>query len=146
MGLSFSVPRTAAVPPSLKNIYKEAGIECQHGDLTAWAQQGVLLLNALLTVEESKPMSHKSFGWETFTDAVLTVINDSREGVIFLLWGAAAQAKGAKIDTDRHTVLKAAHPSPLSAYRGFFGCHHFALANEILRSRGDAEIDWNPDA
>jgi len=144
MGLSFSVPKTTAVPPSLKNMYKEAGVECNHGDLTGWARQGVFMLNALLTVQEGKPMSHKDFGWETFTDSVLAAINRSRSGVIFLLWGAPAQKKCAKIDTAKHKVLKAVHPSPLSAYRGFLGCGHFKEVNDILRSRGEAEINWNP--
>ena len=147
-GLCFSVQPGIAVPPSLQNIYKEIQAELglpipSHGHLTAWADQGVLLLNSVLSVECAKAASHQGKGWETFTDRVIEVVNQECEGVVFLLWGSYAQRKGAFIDSDRHCVLKAPHPSPLSAHRGFFGCGHFLTANEYLRSRGEAPIDWS---
>lgn len=146
-GLCFSVKPGVAVPPSLQNIYKEINAELglpipAHGHLTAWADQGVLLLNSVLSVECARAASHQGKGWEMFTDRVIDVINREREGVVFMLWGAYAQRKGAIIDTDRHCVLKAPHPSPLSAHRGFFGCGHFRAANDYLQSRGQSPIDW----
>jgi len=150
-GLCFSVKPGVAVPPSLKNIYKEIHAELglpipNHGHLTAWADQGVLLLNSVLSVECARAASHQGKGWETFTDRVIDVVNREREGVVFMLWGSYAQRKGALIDSQRHCVLKAPHPSPLSAYRGFFGCGHFRMANEYLQGRGETPIDWSlPD-
>jgi len=146
-GLCFSVRPGIAVPPSLKNIYKELHQELgtpipNHGHLTAWADQGVLLLNSVLSVECAQAASHQGKGWETFTDKVIDVINRKREGVVFMLWGSYAQRKGAIIDTSRHLVLKAPHPSPLSAYRGFFGCGHFIEANNYLTARGESPVDW----
>ena len=146
-GLCFSVKPGVAVPPSLKNIYQELHDELgllipEHGYLTSWADQGVLLLNSVLSVECSKAASHRGKGWETFTDKVIEVINRKREGVVFMLWGSYAQKKGAIIDTSRHCVLKAPHPSPLSAYRGFFGCGHFLQANQYLLGKNESPIDW----
>jgi uracil-DNA glycosylase len=149
-GLSFSVPRGVPVPPSLQNIYKELESDLglmppAHGDLSSWARQGVLLLNAVLTVEAHKAGSHQGQGWEQFTDRVVSVINDTKDGVVFMLWGSYAQKKGAVIDRSRHLVLTAPHPSPLSAYRGFLGCLHFSQCNEYLQSQGTAPIDWRVD-
>lgn len=146
-GLCFSVRPGVGVPPSLKNIYKELNAELDlpipaHGYLTSWADQGVLLLNSVLSVESARAASHQGKGWETFTDRVIEVINRDREGVVFMLWGGYAQRKGEKIDGTRHCVLKAPHPSPLSAHRGFFGCGHFVAANEYMHSRGITPIDW----
>lgn len=146
-GLCFSVRPGVAVPPSLQNIYKEINAELghpipNHGHLTTWADQGVLLLNSVLSVECARAASHQGKGWEQFTDRVIDLINREREGVVFLLWGSYAQRKGAIIDTARHCVLKAPHPSPLSAHRGFFGCGHFVAANEYLQSRGEIPVDW----
>jgi uracil-DNA glycosylase len=146
-GLCFSVRPGVVVPPSLKNIYKELHNELglpvpDHGNLTAWADQGVLLLNSVLSVECGKAASHQGRGWELFTDKVIELINCKREGVVFMLWGSYAQRKGAIIDSSRHCVLKAPHPSPLSAYRGFFGCGHFVAANKYLAERGEAPVDW----
>ena len=146
-GLCFSVRPGIAVPPSLQNIYKELNAELglprpSHGNLPAWADQGVLLLNSVLSVECGLAASHQGRGWETFTDRVIEVINQQREGVVFMLWGSYAQRKGAIIDGARHCVLKAPHPSPLSAHRGFFGCGHFVAANQYLQRRGVAPIDW----
>ena len=146
-GLCFSVKPGVSVPPSLKNIYKQLRSEFDlptppHGDLTAWANQGVLLLNSVLTVEAGQAASHRGRGWETFTDRVIDIINREREGVVFVLWGSYAQRKGSIIDNARHCVLKAPHPSPLSAYRGFFGCGHFSMVNDYLQARGEAPIDW----
>lgn len=146
-GLCFSVQPGVALPPSLVNIFKELqsdlGIEpSPHGCLTHWAEQGVLLLNSVLTVEQGKAGAHQGKGWETFTDAVIEHINREREGVVFLLWGSYAQKKGQLIDRQRHLVLRAPHPSPLSAHRGFFGCRHFSQANDYLCSRGERPIDW----
>jgi uracil-DNA glycosylase len=146
-GLCFSVPRGITAPPSLVNIFKEIerdlGIPVpSHGNLERWARQGVLLLNATLTVRANQPGSHQRKGWETFTDAVIGKLSEKRVGLIFLLWGKFAQEKEALIDTNRHYILKAAHPSPYSAYNGFFGCRHFSKTNEILRKHGLDEIDW----
>ncbi|KRG68250.1 uracil-DNA glycosylase [Stenotrophomonas terrae] len=146
-GLSFSVMPDVPVPPSLLNIYKELEADLaiprpDHGCLLPWAQQGVLLLNAVLTVEEGKAGAHQRRGWEGFTDHVVDVLNREREGLVFLLWGAYAQQKGKVIDTGRHRVLKAPHPSPLSAHRGFLGCRHFSQTNDYLARRGQARIDW----
>lgn len=147
-GLCFSVQPGVPVPPSLDNIFKEVqrdlGIERpDHGCLLPWARRGVLLLNAVLTVEEGRAGAHQGKGWEGFTDHVVDVLNREREDLVFLLWGSYAQAKGKVIDTRRHRVLKAPHPSPLSAYRGFIGCGHFSAANEYLVRRGQAPIDWS---
>ncbi len=147
-GLCFSVRPGVRIPPSLQNIYKEINAELglpipDHGHLTAWADQGVLLLNSVLSVECGNAASHQGKGWETFTDRVIDVINREREGVVFMLWGSYAQRKGARIDTKRHCVLKAPHPSPLSAHRGFFGCGHFRAANEYLQGRGETPVDWS---
>ncbi|NQX89127.1 MAG: uracil-DNA glycosylase [Halioglobus sp.] len=146
-GLCFSVRPGVAVPPSLKNIYRELHDELGvpipgHGYLTSWAGQGVLLLNSVLSVECARAASHRGKGWETFTDRVIDVINHEREGVVFMLWGSYAQRKGAIIDARRHCVLKAPHPSPLSAHRGFFGCGHFVAADRYLVARGEAPVDW----
>lgn len=146
-GLSFSVPPGVAIPPSLKNIYKELVTDTgfrppQHGNLAAWAEQGVLLLNAVLTVEQGHAGSHQGKGWERFTDQVIATINAQCEHVVFLLWGAYAQKKGQVIDRTRHLVLQAPHPSPLSAHRGFFGCAHFSKANTYLQEMGHRPIDW----
>jgi uracil-DNA glycosylase len=148
-GLSFSVPEGTPVPPSLQNIYKEiaddiGGTPPASGDLTHWANQGVLLLNAALTVRQNEPASHAKIGWTAFTDAVITTLSEQREGLIFLLWGKFAQDKQQLIDETRHVVLKAAHPSPLSAYKGFLGCKHFSKVNEILVARGQSPIQWIP--
>jgi len=146
-GLSFSVRPGVKVPPSLVNIYKEQqedlGIsQPDTGYLMPWAEQGVLLLNAVLTVQAHSAGSHQGKGWESFTDAVVDVLNREREGLVFMLWGSYAQKKGAKIDRDKHLVLSGPHPSPLSAYRGFFGCKHFSKANEYLTGQGKAPINW----
>ena len=146
-GLCFSVLPNVKVPPSLANIYKELksdlGVEPpNHGCLTSWAEQGVLLLNATLTVEQGQAGSHQGKGWETFTDRIINKINDQRQGVIFMLWGSYAQKKASMIDAERHLVLQSVHPSPLSAYRGFFGCGHFSQANHYLKSQGLEPIDW----
>lgn len=146
-GLSFSVPRGVCLPPSLRNIYKELVDDCkinppQYGNLQAWADQGVLLLNSVLTVEQGKPTSHKSRGWERFTDAVIDLLNRERESLVFMLWGSYAQQKGDVIDRQRHLVLHAPHPSPLSAYRGFFGCRHFSQANDYLIACAKSPINW----
>lgn len=149
-GLCFSVLKGNKVPPSLRNIYKElssdiAGFQApEHGDLTHWAKQGILLLNSVLTVEQAQAHSHKKIGWEEFTDQVISSINAKCENIIFLLWGAPAQKKLALIDSRRHHVLTAVHPSPLSAHRGFFGCQHFSKTNQILASLGKSKIDWQP--
>jgi uracil-DNA glycosylase len=146
-GLCFSVLPGVPVPPSLENIFAEIERDLaiprpDHGCLLPWARQGVLLLNAVLTVERGLAGSHQGRGWEGFTDACVDALNREREGLVFLLWGSYAQAKGKLIDTRRHRVLKAPHPSPLSAHRGFIGCGHFGSANAWLRERGQAPIDW----
>ena len=146
-GLCFSVPSGIAPPPSLINIYKELrqdiGMQIPtSGDLSHWAVQGVLLLNAVLTVRANEPASHSRSGWMNFTDAVIRKISDQKKGVVFLLWGKFAQDKQDLVDGTRHFVLKAAHPSPFSADKGFFGCKHFSKTNELLSSRGITPIDW----
>lgn len=149
-GLSFSVKPGIPAPPSLVNIYKELATDIpgfvrpNHGYLQSWAEQGVLLLNTVLTVEAAQAHSHAKLGWETFTDKVIATLNTHREGVVFLLWGAHAQKKGSIIDVARHRVLKAPHPSPLSAHRGFLGCQHFSTANQLLEEQGLTPIDWMP--
>ncbi|MGC5902669.1 uracil-DNA glycosylase [Providencia stuartii] len=149
-GLSFSVIPGIKPPPSLVNMYKELENDIpgfkrpNHGYLLSWAQQGVLLLNTVLTVEQGNAHSHAHLGWETFTDKVIAAINEHREGVVFLLWGSHAQKKGRIIDTKRHHVLKAPHPSPLSAHRGFLGCGHFSQTNQLLQQQGLEAIDWTP--
>lgn len=151
-GLSFSVQKGIALPPSLRNIFHELhtdlGIPApHHGDLTKWAKQGVLLLNSVLTVEAGQPTSHQKQGWEAFTDEVIDVLNEQREHVVFILWGAYAQRKGQRINRDRHLVLTAAHPSPLAANRGgFFGCKVFSKTNQYLKQHGIEPIDWQLDA
>jgi uracil-DNA glycosylase len=147
MGLAFSVHKGIKIPPSLKNIYKELesdlGINTpNHGDLTAWAKEGVLLLNTTLTVEDSKPMSHKNLGWERFTDAIIHALNQKKTPVVYMLWGNHAKSKEALIDTSKHLVLKAAHPSPLSAYHGFFGCKHFSKTNAFLINHKMSPINF----
>ena len=147
-GLCFSVRRGVQVPPSLANIIKEinADLGCSiqplRGDLTGWAEQGVLLLNATLTVRAHQAGSHQGKGWETFTDAAIRALADGRTGIVFMLWGSYAIAKSRMIDCGRHLVLTAPHPSPLSAYRGFFGCRHFSQANAYLQAQGQSVIDW----
>ena len=150
-GLSFSVPKGIAPPPSLVNIFKEIasdlGIKMstrnnKSGDLTPWADQGVLLLNATLTVEQSKAGAHQGKGWEAFTDATIAALNAHREGLVFVLWGSYAQKKGAFIDEGKHLVLKSVHPSPLSAHRGFFGNHQFSIINQHLIQLGQTPINW----
>ncbi|MEZ8627488.1 uracil-DNA glycosylase [Vibrio splendidus] len=147
-GLAFSVLPGVKIPPSLRNMYKELvqdidGFEIpSHGYLDTWASQGVLMLNTVLTVEEAKAHSHAKCGWETFTDAIIAELNQRSEPIIFLLWGAHAQKKGQAIDADKHHVLTAPHPSPLSAHRGFFGCQHFSTTNKLLSSMDQQPIDW----
>ena len=146
-GLCFSVGEGVRMPPSLMNIFKEIRNDLgkpipPSGDLERWARQGVLLLNATLTVKAHTPGSHQNRGWETFTDAVIKKVSDEKEGVVFLLWGAYAQKKGEIIDRNKHLVLMSAHPSPFSADRGFFGCKHFSRTNVYLKGKGKEEIDW----
>ena len=150
-GLCFSVRSGVALPPSLVNIFKEINDDLgtserrlydDRGCLESWAKQGVLLLNAVLTVERGRAGSHQGQGWEAFTDEVVQVLNRDREGLVFMLWGGYAQKKGAIVDRSRHCVLTAPHPSPLSAHRGFFGCKHFSAANSYLQERGLTPIDW----
>lgn len=151
-GLSFSVPKSQKkIPPSLKNIFKELASEYsdekmmnrrENGDLSSWAAQGVFLLNATLTVEAGKAGSHQKKGWEIFTDTIISLLSEKKEKIIFLLWGSFAQTKTSLIDTKKHYVLTAPHPSPLSAYRGFFGCNHFLQTNKILKKMGKKEIEW----
>ena len=146
-GLSFSVPKGIALPPSLLNIYKEIAADLnikmsRNGDLTPWAEQGVLLLNATLTVEHGKAGAHQGKGWEAFTDSAIAALNAEREGLVFVLWGSYAQKKGAFIDESKHLVLKSVHPSPLSAHRGFFGNHQFSQINQHLISKGQSPINW----
>jgi uracil-DNA glycosylase len=147
-GLAFSVRPTVAVPPSLHNIFQELAGDLglarpEHGCLIPWAQRGVLLLNAVLTVERGRAGAHQGQGWERFTDRVIDVLNSSGSPMVFLLWGSQAQKKGKNIDATRHRVLQAPHPSPLSAHRGFFGCRHFSQANQWLLERGEEAIDWS---
>lgn len=147
-GLSFSVPEGIAVPPSLKNIFKELQddipgfVEPQSGNLTSWAKQGVLLLNATLTVEAHRAASHQKKGWEIFTDSIIHAISAHCDHVVFLLWGSYAQKKNVLIDAKKHLILTAVHPSPLSVYRGFFGSKHFSKANQYLVAQGKTPIDW----
>tara|TARA_R110001592_G_scaffold146000_4_gene369924 strand:- start:1691 stop:2371 length:681 start_codon:yes stop_codon:yes gene_type:complete len=146
-GLCFSVRSSVALPPSLKNIYKEIsndlGIEpARTGNLQCWADQGVLLLNSVLTVQSGNAASHQRKGWERFTDRIVALLNERRENLVFLLWGNYAQRKGAIIDRSRHLVLESVHPSPLSASRGFFGNHQFSLSNQYLESHNQTPIDW----
>lgn len=146
-GLSFSVPAGVDLPPSLVNIFKEIEADLslkmqKKGDLTSWANQGVLLLNATLTVQQANAGSHQNKGWEQFTDAAIKALNEQREGLVFVLWGSYAQKKGEIIDAKKHLVLKSPHPSPLSAHRGFFGNHQFSKINEYLVQKGEAPIDW----
>jgi uracil-DNA glycosylase len=146
MGLSFSVPRGKRIPPSLRNIYKElhtdVGITIPgHGDLSKWADQGVFLLNAMLTVEHNKAGSHKKIGWQNFTDAVIRKLSDQREGLVFMLWGGFAKKKKVLIDANKHLILEAAHPSPLAG-GAFFGSRHFSQANAYLAQQGQEQIDW----
>jgi uracil-DNA glycosylase len=147
MGLSFSVPRGVPPPPSLVNIFKELQTDTgvpipNHGDLTRWAEQGVMLLNASLTVRSAEPMSHSKLGWQTFTDAVISKISSVKKNVVFILWGKFAQEKMQLINTQQHHVLKAPHPSPLAAHNGFFGCRHFSKTNNYLMQKGIDPIDW----
>lgn len=150
-GLCFSVQKEIPIPPSLQNIYKELRADIpearipKHGNLTSWAKQGVLLLNATLTVEQAQAASHQKKGWEEFTDAALKVVNASKTPKVFILWGASAQKKGEFIDNKKHLVIKAVHPSPLSAHRGFFGHKPFSRTNEFLISTGQTPIDWSLD-
>lgn len=146
-GLCFSVKPGVRTPPSLVNIYKEMQADLgivppRHGFLEHWAEQGVLLLNAVLTVEMGRAAAHQGKGWERFTDAVIKLVNEKRDPVVFMLWGSYAQRKAAFVDGSRHLVLKAPHPSPLSAHNGFFGCRHFSQANAFLESKGMKPIDW----
>lgn len=146
-GLSFSVPRGVKIPPSLVNIYKELKDDLgitppDHGHLESWARQGVLLLNNVLTVEDGKAGSHHGQGWEKFTDKVIEILNQKKENLVFILWGAPAQKKAAAVDTKKHFILKSVHPSPLSSYRGFFGSKPFSQTNEFLKAQGLKEIDW----
>ncbi len=146
-GLSFSVPEGIQKPPSLVNIFKELQSDIgkpipESGNLESWARQGVLLLNATLTVRANQAGSHQKHGWEQFTDSVIRTLSDQKSGLVFLLWGRFAQDKAALIDASKHHILKAAHPSPLSAYNGFFGCKHFSKTNEILLSQGETAIEW----
>ncbi|WP_026899318.1 uracil-DNA glycosylase [Daejeonella oryzae] len=151
-GLSFSVMDGTAPPPSLKNIFKELKNEYQdyrdpkNGDLTPWADQGVLLLNSVLTVEASKAGSHQKRGWELFTDSVISLLSEKKNGIVFMLWGNYAKDKAVLIDQSKHYILTAAHPSPFSAYNGFFGCNHFIKANEFLQKQNIEKINWQlPD-
>lgn len=149
-GLSFSVPDGIPAPPSLLNIFKELHADLgtplpAHGNLEKWARQGVLLLNATLTVRAHQAASHQKQGWERFTDAIIRVLDERREGLVFVLWGRSAREKGQLIDRARHHVLTAAHPSPLSAHNGFFGCRHFSAINRLLTEAGQTPIDWSLD-
>lgn len=147
-GLCFSVQPGVRVPPSLANIYREIQADLgiappPHGCLKSWAEQGVLLLNAVLTVERGQAGSHQGKGWETFTDAIVQLLNDEREGLVFMLWGGYAKKKGSVIERRKHLVLNAPHPSPLSAHRGFLGCRHFSAANDYLQQHRQLPIDWS---
>ncbi|MCR4642932.1 MAG: uracil-DNA glycosylase [Lachnospiraceae bacterium] len=146
-GLCFSVPEGVKIPPSLVNIYQELhdDLGCdipQHGNLKAWAEQGVLLLNTVLTVRAHEAFSHRGIGWEQFTDAIIEILDKEDRPMVFLLWGSPAQKKSEMLKNPKHLILKAPHPSPLSAYRGFFGCRHFSKCNEFLKSHGEEPIDW----
>ncbi|AFZ79267.1 uracil DNA glycosylase, putative [Theileria equi strain WA] len=141
MGLSFSVPRGVLLPPSLRNIFAEIGTTSRHGDLTSWANQGVFLLNSILTVVDSQPLAHKFYGWDAFTNCVIDIINEKRENVVFLLWGKFAQEKCSKISKSKHCILTCGHPSPLSI-KFFKGCDHFKKCNEYLTKTNQTPIDW----
>lgn len=147
-GLAFSVPKDVSIPPSLRNIYKALKNDLEdfeiptHGDLSSWADQGVLLLNTTLTVRENQAGSHQKHGWERFTDKVIHLLSEKQKGIVFLLWGNPAQAKASLIDTSKHFILKTVHPSPLSAHRGFLTCEHFSKTNEFLIKEGKDPIDW----
>lgn len=146
-GLAFSTPKNIKNPPSMVNILKEihddiGSSTCDDGDLTSWAKQGVLLINTILTVEDSTPKSHQKKGWEIFTDTIIKTISDEKKDIVFILWGAGAIQKSKLIDETKHHILTAPHPSPLSSYRGFFGCKHFSQTNEILQSLHKKEIIW----
>ncbi|WP_347423444.1 uracil-DNA glycosylase [Candidatus Thioglobus sp.] len=146
-GLSFSVPEGVSIPPSLRNIYQELLSDLditpsQSGNLTHWASQGVLLLNSVLTVEKNSPGSHAKSGWVDFTDTVIDILNEKKQNLVFLLWGAHAQKKAELIDQNKHLVLTAAHPSPFSAHKGFFGCKHFSQTNDYLKMHNQQPIDW----
>jgi len=147
-GLAFSTPMSIKNPPSMRNILKEIEDDigrkslCENGDLNPWTKEGILLINAILTVEEAKPKSHHKLGWETFTNNLIKFISANRKDIIFILWGSSAIKKEKIIDSSKHYILKGVHPSPLSAYRGFFGCKHFSKANKILESIGKTKINW----
>lgn len=149
-GLCFSVPRGIKPPPSLVNIFKELQADLgsdnfkipNHGDLTKWAEQGILLLNTVLTVRANSALSHRNQGWEVFTDNIIQLLNEKKRDLIFVLWGGQAISKAKLIDSKKHTILTAAHPSPLSSYRGFFGCKHFSKINQQLKKQGSSIIDW----
>ncbi|PCI60794.1 MAG: uracil-DNA glycosylase [Gammaproteobacteria bacterium] len=147
-GLSFSVKKGVKIPPSLRNIYKELSSDIEkfetpeYGYLQSWAEQGILLLNTVLSVEQGQAHSHKDLGWEQYTDKIIEFVNNEHQNIIFLLWGAHAQKKGKAIDRSKHSVLIAPHPSPLSAHRGFLGCQHFSKTNELLRAHGKQPINW----
>lgn len=148
-GLCFSVPEGIAIPPSLRNIYKEMASDLNipipnHGNLSNWAKQGILLLNATLSVRAHEAGSHQGKGWETFTDSAIKAVSDHGQHIVFLLWGAFAQKKASLIDSNKHFILKSVHPSPLSAHRGFLGCKHFSKTNSYLQENGIQPIDWNP--
>ena len=148
-GLSFSVPKGITIPPSLRNIYKELEEDDvdftnpDHGNLISWAQQGVLLLNSVLTVEKNTPAAHANQGWELFTDQVINLLNNNKDHLVFILWGAYANKKSELIDTNKHLILCAPHPSPFSAHKGFFGCKHFSKTNLYLKSNKQQAIDWS---
>jgi uracil-DNA glycosylase len=147
-GLSFSVPKGITIPPSLRNIYKELEEDDvdftnpDHGNLISWAQQGVLLLNSVLTVEKNTPAAHANQGWELFTDQVINLLNNNKDHLVFIFWGAYANKKSKLIDTNKHLILSAPHPSPFSAHKGFFGCKHFSKTNHYLESSKQQAIDW----
>lgn len=148
-GMSFSVPEGVKTPPSLRNIYKELASDLnidtpEHGHLASWAKQGVLLLNSVLTVEKSDPASHANQGWEVFTDYVISLLSENKQHLVFLLWGAYAGKKAELIDAGKHLILRAPHPSPFSAHKGFFGCQHFSQANNYLASTNQHPINWQP--
>jgi len=147
-GLCFSVNKGLKIPPSLRNIYKELNQDIgfkipNHGNLQSWANQGVLLLNSVLTVNQAQAGSHQGQGWELFTDKIIEVLNNRHQNIVYMLWGAYAQKKGVNIDQNKNLILKSVHPSPLSAHRGFFGCRHFSKCNNYLRESGNQEINWH---
>ena len=149
-GLCFSVQKGVPIPPSLRNIYKELSQDTEfnipnHGNLQSWANQGVLLLNSVLTVSQSQAGSHQGQGWEKFTDRIITELNKQHQKIVYMLWGAYAQKKGANIDANKNLILKSVHPSPLSAYRGFLGCQHFSQCNSYLKNNNKSEINWQID-